>query len=483
VSTFNPLLSRYEDFATSWGEDLFAYHRGVRNEVGGALQVFESAGATAVPTFGARSITSGGMLAGPDFERLAADFVGAIREAGPADAVYLSLHGSMAAENELDPEGYLIEQVRAIVGESIPIVVSLDLHGVVTGRMLQASDAVNAFHTYPHVDFYETGQRAARMLLRILTEKANPVTARVFIPALVRGDELITATGIYGEMIRDAQAVERSGLSAGILIGNPFTDVPELGTNVVVVLDGDVDRAEQEAVRIARRFWAVRHRMRAHLTDIPSAISKALAATGRVVLVDAADATSSGASGDSNAILKALLDAGCTRTALIPIVDPAAVELARQAGIGQEIETDIGGAIDPGRFQPVRIRAKVVDLSDGHLLSESHAEVWEAGNTAVLQAGPITLVVTSRAVSLYDRTLFLAHGLDAHRYDLNIVKSPHCQPRFFDDGAEHVINVDAPGSSSANLPTLGHHRCVRPMHPLDPVFSYEPKAQIYRRSR
>ena len=40
---------------------------------------------------------------------------------------------------------------------------SLDLHGILTDRMLEHSDAIVAYHTYPHVDFFETGaaRRAA----------------------------------------------------------------------------------------------------------------------------------------------------------------------------------------------------------------------------------------------------------------------------------------------------------------------------------
>ena len=93
--------------------------------------------------------------------------------------------------------------------------------------------------------------------MRILRNGARPVTARVKIPALVRGDELITSTGKFGQCIRIAQAVEEGpkGLSAGMFIGNPFTDVPELRSDVVVVTDGDPDLAAREAKRIAALFW------------------------------------------------------------------------------------------------------------------------------------------------------------------------------------------------------------------------------------
>ncbi|MBI3959449.1 MAG: M81 family metallopeptidase [Chloroflexi bacterium] len=56
------------------------------------------------------------------------------------DAVYFSLHGAMTAANELDPEGYLLAETRKILGERIPIVISLDLHGILTQRMLAHTD-------------------------------------------------------------------------------------------------------------------------------------------------------------------------------------------------------------------------------------------------------------------------------------------------------------------------------------------------------
>ena len=388
VASFNPVRSHYDDFRVSFGNDVIARHRGVRSEVAGALSVFESpAGTQVVPVYSARSMTSGGILAGPDFERVAREFLSSVHRAGPVDAVYFALHGAMASENEDDPEGYLLAETRKILGEQIPIVVSLDLHGVLTDRMLQHSDAVVMYHTYPHVDFYETGQRAARLLVRILAGEVNPVTAVVTIPALVRGDELITETGLLGGIIRAAKAIEESsgGLVAGMFIGNPFTDLPGLCSRSVVVTDSDPARAEREAVKLAEAFWGVRARLQASLTGLEEAVQIAKTTTGTVILTDAADATSSGASGDSNAILRALLDNGYQGKALIPIVDPPAVRAAFAAGVGNTVRTQVGGALDTKRFRPLPIEARVRLLSDGRFRSESHGDEWYAGDTAVLQ--------------------------------------------------------------------------------------------------
>src|SRR6186713_3364395 len=88
VSTFYPYLSVYEDFVYRRGEEILKYHRAVRNEVGGALSVFDATpGVELVPTYSAFFITSGGTLEQSAWERLAAEFLDAIRAAPPVDGV------------------------------------------------------------------------------------------------------------------------------------------------------------------------------------------------------------------------------------------------------------------------------------------------------------------------------------------------------------------------------------------------------------
>jgi microcystin degradation protein MlrC len=392
----------------------------------------------------------------------------------------------MVAEGEEDPEGLLMSEARRLLGEHIPIVVTLDLHGIVTDRMLELSDAVVAYHTYPHNDFFETGERAARLLLRLLDGDVRPVTAMVRIPALVRGDELITATGLIGDRIRECQRIEATpgGLSAAMFWGNPFTDVSDLCSNSLVVTDGDAGWASREALALAVAFWADRARMQAPLVSLAEAVrqAEALVGQGTVVFVDAADAPSSGASGDSNVILRALIEHGYSGRCLLPIVDAPAVQAAFRAGVGTTIRTLLGGSVDPGRFMPFPVEARVRMLSDGVHPSESHNLDWYAGETAVLQVGNHVVVATSRPVSLYDRSLFLAHGQDPRRFDAVVQKSPHARHEFFAAWAAAMIGVDAPGSTSANLPTLGHIRCRRPMYPLEPETTFSPDVRLFSRA-
>ena len=210
------------------------------------------------------------------------------------------------------------------------------------------------------------------------------------------------------------------------------------------------------------------------------AIAQARDLEGTAIFADAADATSSGASGDSNFILAALVEAGYEGRVLAPLVDPPAVRRAFEVGVGNAGRFSLGGALDP-RFTPLQVEATVTMLRTGDYPFESWGTRQDAGDTALLQAGGMTIVITSLPVYLFDRSLFLAHGCDPRLFDIVVVKSPHCQERFFTAWAAANFNIDAPGSTSANLPSLGHTVCRRPMYPLDEDVCFEPRAEVFPR--
>ncbi len=467
TATFNPARTHYADFRIYRGADVMNAYRGTKTELSGAIDVFgQDSRFEIVPTIAADAV-SGGPIATPDLDRLLTEIEDAVREQAPVDAAYICLHGAMAGDDEGDPEGRLLTSLRAILG-NIPLVASLDLHCILTDWMIEAADILVPYHTYPHTDHYETGQRAARNLLKLLDGTAKPTIARVELPMLVRGDELLTATGRFGEAIRMCQAVEASekGLAAGVIIGNAFTDVPALQSNVLITTNNNPDAAESEAERIGRFMWDSRELFQAQLTALDVAIQQATDTDGLVVFSDAADATASGAAGDSNAILKGLLDTGFSNRTLIPVVDAPAVAAAFDAGVSAEITVPLGGTRDFTRFEPVTVTARIRSLHDGHFVYEN-GTTGNGGRTAVLTTGSISLLVTERPVYVVGRRVFQAFGLEPQDFDLVVVKSPNGFRTWYESIASLIVPIDVPGSTSANLKSLPYQNCVRPIFPLD----------------
>jgi microcystin degradation protein MlrC len=467
TSSFNPRPTTLDLFTISRGQEIIDLNTGTNTEVAGALDVFAENDVEVIPTYSATSVTSGGPVPAADLDTMTDELLAAIKQNKDVDGAYINFHGAMAGEEEIDPEGRVLERARGILGD-MPIVTSFDLHAIISDRLVQHSDIMVAFHTYPHTDMYETGQRAARNLVRLLKGGIKPTVARVRVPLLVRGDELITATGLFGEAIRTCQEFEATedGLSAAVIIGNPFTDVSNLRTNTIVTTNNDPRRAQEVAESLARFMWNGRERMQAPLTSLDDAIRIANETGGLTVFSDAADATSSGASGDSNAILRGLLDQKFSKKALLPLVDAPAVGKAFEAGVGSTIQVDLGGTIDTVRHTPVSCEGYIQSLHDGVFKAET-GTYERAGKTAVLVVGNCSVMTTQFPVSIMGRKVFEARGLNPVDFDLVVCKSPNGFRTFFQDIATKIVPVDVPGSTSANLKSLPFEQVPRPIYPLD----------------
>ena len=177
---------------------------------------------------------------------------------------------------------------------------------------------------------------------------------------------------------------------------------------------------------------------------------------------------------------KGLRAAGYRKRVLAQIVDPMAAAAAHRAGVGAWIEVSLGGAIDTKRFAPMQVKARVRLLSDGIACLETMKIGIDAGPTAVLEFDNFTVVVFSRTLTLLDRAMYYANGLDPVDFDLTVVKSPHTEHHMYDAWVDNNFNIDVPGATSANLKSLGHTICARPMYPLDADATFEPVATVYR---
>ena len=478
VGSFNPKPTQFDDFEIRRGSALIDDLRPTNTTTGGAIEVFtERDNIEIVPTYAAWARTTGGLVVQQDLDRLIDELLAEVRANAQVDGACISMHGAMAGASEGDPEGRVLAGIREAIGD-VPIVANLDLHAVVSQRMVDMTDALVLLHTYPHVDMRQTGRRSAKVLLEIMEGGAKPTSARVQIPLLARGDQLITTTGKFGEALAVCQEIEASegGLAAGINIGNPFTDTPDLQSNIFVTTDNDPERAEKEALRLARFMWQHRVLFVADLTCLEDAVQLAEATDGLTVFSDAADSTASGASGDSNAIFCGLLEHNYSKKALLPLVDAPAVSKAHAAGVGATLTLDLGGSIDPERFTPLSLEVYVQTLSDGDFTYEGGLPA-EAGRTAVLIHGQHAILATEHIAASVGLRIFQAHGLEPTDYDLVVCKSPNGFRIHYEALAARIVAVDVPGSTSANLKSLPYIQCVRPIFPLDeevvPPFSLE----------
>ncbi len=232
------------------------YHGGTQTEVGGFITVAGRAGLALVPTVAAWA-SSGGPFNGQDFAVLAEEFLQRVRAAGPVEGVLLALHGAWVSENDDDPDGWLLQQVREIVGPTVPIVVTLDLHANITTRMIAAADALVGFRTYPHIDMYETGVRAAELLVTIMRQHLHPKMVLCKIPLLVPPENAQTTDGPMADLMAEAIQLHTQPeyLSVSLFPVQPWIDVEEVGCSALIVTTGAPDEAQQQVNALGEHFW------------------------------------------------------------------------------------------------------------------------------------------------------------------------------------------------------------------------------------
>ena len=122
------------------------------------LASIEEAGETPVPLLATHG-SYGGPLKRERFDFLLNSLEQELNKTKPLNGILLALHGSMAAEDQKDCEGEIIERVSKCIPSDTTVGVSLDLNAHVTPYLLKPNTFFIGYGAYPHTDMFETGQK------------------------------------------------------------------------------------------------------------------------------------------------------------------------------------------------------------------------------------------------------------------------------------------------------------------------------------
>ena len=476
-NTFSPVPTTYSDLDPVFGGAAQSRHEGKQTEMGGFVSVLRETGASIVPVSAAWSVTAGRVIR-QDLDRLVARMVAELERALPVDGALLALHGAQTAEGLDDVEGHVLSVWRAALGPSVPLIATLDLHANVTRQMVEAASAIVGYRTYPHIDMYETGQKAARLLIGTLQGACRPLMRFRKLPLILNAENQQTTSGPMAGLRAAADEAERQGKLCAVSIFpvQPWLDIEEMGCAVVAVSDDDAAGAQAAADAIAKRLWQERDLYAVSLPTVEDALAEALATEGApVVLSESSDSTGSGSPGDSTGILKALLVAPLTGPAAIFLVDPPGLAKVFEAGVGNTVELTVGGYFDRLNSVPVSLTAYVRLLSDGRWTSQAPGYNTglenHMGRAAVIEVGLVKILLTEKSAMTVDPELFRSHGIGPEHCQIVVVKSPNGFRAGYAPIAKKMIVVDTPGVSTANLARLPWKRVPRPIWPLDPDMS------------
>ncbi|MFO7768527.1 MAG: M81 family metallopeptidase [bacterium] len=365
-----------------------------------------------------------------------------LRSLGPFDGVYLSLHGAMAVREIPRPEAETARRVREAVGAEVPIVATFDLHGNEDGEFLRWADGAFVTKRYPHYDADLQGERAARYLRNVMRGEYTPAKATSRPPIITATVLQWTGASPSMDIMERARRWEARvpGAYVSVFYGYPWSDVPDVGTTVHVMTDGDQQLADAIARDMAEFIWRVREPF-AH-GDFPmpaEAVDRARAAIRQertpVVLADYSDRP-----GDATWILGELIQQGVDGVLYGCLRDERALERIREAGlsVGDDFDMEVGGFTGPQAGPPVRIRGTVA----------WRGERFGYEEVAVIRFGEESMLILTPAYEQVTTPGALRFGpIEPDDFDVFVLKSRVHFRRGFDETgyASTIIITDAPG--------------------------------------
>ena len=486
TNTFAPTKAAYADFvhgggwpAMTFGADVLNVMRNINVGLAGFIDDAQTRDWELVPTtFAAASPCA--HVTKEAYERIAKVIVDGIANAGALDAVYLDLHGAMVSEHFDDGEGEILRRVRAVIGDKLPLVVSLDLHANVTPEMVHHADALIAYRTYPHVDMADTGRAAARHLALLLREKRRFEKAFRQLPFLIPISWQCTTDfptmGIYEKL----SAMESDTVpTLSFCPGFPAADFAGCGPSVFAY-----GRTKTDAQAAVDRLAAI---IESHERDfdgriyapdegVQLAMQLSKGARKPVIIADTQDNPGAGGDSDTTGMLRALVRNKATRAAIGAIYDPASAKAAHQAGVGASVKLSLGGKSGIPGDAPFEETFIVETLSDGKFVAPGPyfgGRDMDMGPSACLRIDGIRVVVSSHKAQLADQAMFRYVGIEPTEQAILVNKSSVHFRADFEPIAEKLLICAAPGAMPADPASLPWTK-LRPgvrLKPNGPAFA------------
>lgn len=479
TNTFSPVPTPFERFfrrsagLLCEGQSAIDTYRSTGTALGGFIDVADRLSAEIVVPVAAEAWPSGPVHEDA-YRRIGGLILDEVRKGG-FDGILLDLHGAMVTESTEDGEGALLAQIREIDPHT-PIGVTLDMHANVYEAMVANSTIITGYHTYPHVDVFEAGRRAADILTRAIVGELKPVMAwgnRPMLPHVMR-------QGTHAEpnhsLQRQCVAYESGPvLAASLFTGFPNADVVNAGVSAVVCTDSDPTLAGTSCDELLVKAWNAREQFVFEHEELAQSVARASAMTnGPIVMLDHCDNTASGGTMDTTVVLAEILRQGLEKVVFYAIYDPQAAATAAQAGVGADIRLSLGGKTPMPALRevsrPLDVQGKVTFVFDGRYRNHgpmSKGTLNDTGTTVVVDTGKVEIIVVSRHQEPNDINCLLSAGIDPMQKRYIVLKSRVHWRAGLGNIARDVVECAGLGVATSDYSQLEFKNVRRPIYPLD----------------
>lgn len=401
-----------------------------------------------------------GLINRSTYEDLRDEILDQLRAAMPVDGVVLGLHGAMVAAGYDDPEGDLLTRIRDIIGPKILLCAELDPHSHLTKKRVDAANFFVVFKEFPHTDFVEQAEVLWRIAVDNLTGKIEPVMSTFDCKMI---DIFPTSRQPMRDFVDRLKTIENQDddvLSISVIHGFMAGDVPEMGTQIIVVTNGKQDKGDALAQRLGMELFALRGQSIFPQLSVSKALSEAMATpTGPVVIADVWDNPGGGTAGDATVILGEAITQGMQSITFGTIWDPMAVQICFAAGEGACIPLRFGAKSAPGTGNPVDQLVKIIKIVPNAEMRFG-ASIVPFGDAVLIEFNGIEVILNSTRAQGFDSSLFETMGIDPTSRRILVIKSTNHFYDSFNKIASKILFCSA-GTPYPNNPAKTLYRKAR----------------------
>jgi microcystin degradation protein MlrC len=456
--------TRIVDFNISRDNDILTQWSNSHHEIWGFIRAAHEKNLRILPLLSATAIPSG-ILTRDTYETILKEMIETISKR-PVDGLLLALHGAMVAEGYEDADGNTAKQLREILGEDKPIVMTLDCHANLSKLMVENVNTTILYRTNPHIDQFERGREAVTTIKRLIQDEINPTQYVEQIPLIINISKQNTKEEPLLSLMNKIERIrtKKGILSVSLGLGFAFSDVEKMGTSLIVVTDNNQETAKNIARFLGRYVWNMRNKFLCELPSPEEAIKEARLVEGTVVLMDVGDNIGGGGPGDSTLLLREVLEQGLEKV-LVIITDPEAVQRCLKSSIGEMMRLHVGAKQDSFHGSPIEVKGSLKIIHDGRFIENKPRHggqrEYNQGTTIVIETKENHLIIlNSLRTPPFSLNQITSLGIDPREMQIIIAKGVIAPIAAYEPIAEKIITVN-------NIYSFNYKRRRFPLYPLE----------------
>lgn len=470
-NTFLPKPTTLDDFKNGHllkGDSIIEEYEKAHHELGGIIEVLKENDIEIIPLIYAEA-TPGGVITADTYDYLLNEVISSVQNVLPVDGIMVVPHGAGVSQKYRDMDGHWLSELRKLVGNDIPIIGTLDPHANVSQLMVNATNALVAYKTNPHVDQRAVGKEAAKIMVDTLAKRIIPKQVIRQFPLAISIEQQYTSAEPCKSLYQYVHNFlkEDGVISVSVILGFPYADVAEMGSAVIIVADSE-EKANRIALNVEEYVLNRKHDFVGDKKSVEEVLAEIPQHEKPILMLDMGDNIGGGSPGNSLVLLKGLEELGNTRS-FVAIYDPEAVKICAANSLGSTFQLTING--DGDTYETEVTLVNIVSGKFTESTPRHGGQVnYDMGKTAVVKTkNKSTIMLTSLRIPPFSLQQLLSAGVEPLMQDVIVAKGVNAPIAAYGPVCGSIVQVNTPGYTQADMTLFEHKYRRKPLFPFENI--------------